>query len=270
MVGTVAPWPASEALDKLAEFGSRAAVRARGTPRLTEVTDIAMQVTDSEESDESRGDGKPDTYQGRHRGADRVRQLASAGGVLAAVLLLLAGGGTVLFRMSGLGDAAPAVSAEEIGDLCELFVDAELVAPWADVEQAREGSDRSEKKVRTFDCTYAAEYTGGDAYRLVTFFATVQVYESTDDASAAHAGVLEFEASKGTETSTASGIGEKAAVAVVEGEEETEVRLHAQEANATISVNAFFTGAPPEGGDRRQLTEDLASGLVDALPRDGK
>ncbi|HEU5128467.1 MAG TPA: hypothetical protein VFU12_10805 [Glycomyces sp.] len=229
-----------------------------------------MQVIDSEESDEPQGDGKPDTYQGRHRGADRVRQLASAGGVLAAVVLLLAGGGTVLFWLSGFGDAEPDVRADGIGDLCELFVDEELLTPWADVEQAREGSDRSKDEVRTFDCTYAAEYTGSDAYRLVTFFATVQVYESAADASAAHAGVLEFEASKGTEASTVSGIGEKAAVAVVEGAEETEVRLHAQEANATISINSFFTGAPPEGGDQRQLTTDLASGLVDALPRDGK
>jgi hypothetical protein len=263
-------WPASDVLDKLAEFGSRAAGWARRAPPLTEVTEIAMQVTDSEESEEPRGDGKPDTYQGRHRGADRVRQLASAGGVLAAVVLLLAGGGTALFWLSGFGDAPPDVRAEEIDDLCELFVDEELLAPWADVEQAREGSDRSEGKVRTFDCTYAAEYTGGDAYRLVTFFAVVQVYESADNASAAHAGVLDFEASNGNETSAANGIGEKAAVAVLEGDDETEVRLHAQEANATISVNAFFTGAPPEGGDRRQLTTDLASGLVDALPRDGK
>jgi hypothetical protein len=29
----------------------------------------------------------------------------------------------------------------------------------------------------------------------------------------------------------------------------------------------FFTGVPPEGGDVRQLTEDLGTSLIDALPR---
>ncbi|WP_026924853.1 hypothetical protein [Glycomyces arizonensis] len=229
-----------------------------------------MQVIDSEESDEPVGDGKPDTYQGRHRGADRFRQLASAGGVLAAVVVLLAGGGTLLFWMSGLGDAEPDVDAEAIGDLCERFVDPELLAPWADVEQVRESSERTENEVRTFDCTYSAEHTGSDAYRLVTFLATVQVYESADDARAAHAGVLELEADEGHATSSVSGVGEEASVAVVEGGEEAELRLHAQEANVTVSVNSFFTGVPPEGGDQRQLAVDLAGALIDALPRDGK
>lgn len=237
--------------------------------RRTEVTDIAVQAVESDESEKPQGDDKPDTYQGRHRGADRLRQLASAGGVLAAVVLLLAGGGTMLFWMSGFGDTEPDVNAGGIDDLCELFLDEELLAPWADVEQAREASDRGEERVSTFDCTYSAEHTGDDAYRLVTFFATVQVYESVDDASAAHAGVLEFEASEGHETSSVSGVGEEAAVAVIEDGEEDELRLHAQEANATVSVNSFFTGVPPEDGDQRQLAEDLAAGLIDALPRDG-
>ncbi|WP_026932158.1 hypothetical protein [Glycomyces tenuis] len=228
-----------------------------------------MQVIDSDESEKPQGDRKPDTYQGRHRGADRLRQLVGAGGVLAAVVLLLAGGGTVLFWVSGFGDTEPNVDAGGIGDLCELFVDEELLTPWADVEQAREASDRSEDRVRTFDCAYSAEHTGNDAYRLVTFFATVQVYETVDDASAAHAGVLEFEAAEGHETSPVNGVGEEAAVAVVEGGEEAELRLHAQEANATVSVNSFLTGVPPGDGDQRQLAVDLASGLIDALPRDG-
>src|SRR5690606_11191862 len=133
--------------------------------------------------------------------------------------LLLAGGGTVLFWVSGFGDTEPNVDADGIGDLCERFVDEELLAPWADVEQAREASDRGDERVRTFDCTYSAEHTGDDAYRLVTFFATVRVYETVDDASAAHAGVLEFEASEGHATSPVSGVGEEAVVVVVEGGE---------------------------------------------------
>lgn len=227
-----------------------------------------MQVIDSEDSDETPDDDKPDTYQGRHRGADRFRQLVGAGGVLAAVLLLLAGGGTVLFWMSGFGDEEPNIDAAGIGDLCERFVDQELLAPWADVEQAREASERIEDGVHTFDCTYSAEHTGDDAYRLVTLFATVQVYGSVSDARAAHAGVLDFAESNGLAASSVSGIGEQAATAVVEDAEETELRLHAQEANATVSVNSFFTGVPPEGGDQRQLAVDLAAGLIDELPRD--
>ncbi len=40
-----------------------------------------------------------------------------------------------------------------------------------------------------------------------------------------------------------------------------------QEANATVSLNMFLTGVPPEGGDVEQLTKDLAAALIDALPR---
>ncbi|GAB3661069.1 hypothetical protein [Glycomyces tarimensis] len=228
-----------------------------------------MQVIDSEESDKPQDDGKPVTYQGRHRGADRFRQLASAGGVLAAVVLLVAGGGTVLFWMSGIGDSEPNVDASAIGDLCELVVDEELIAPWAGVEQMREPSEKSADEMRTFECAYSAEHAGSDAYRLVTIFATVQVYESASDARVAYAGVLEFEASEGHETSSVGGLAEQAAAAVIEGGEESEVRLHAQEANATVTLNSFFTGVPPEGGDKERLAQDLASGLIDALPRDG-
>ncbi|MCH7232980.1 hypothetical protein L0U85_19285 [Glycomyces sp. L485] len=227
-----------------------------------------MQVIDSDESDEPQGEGKPDTYQGRHRGADRFRQLASAGGVLAAVVLLLTGGGTVLFRMSGIGDAEPGIEAGGIGNVCDMVVDEELLTPWADAEQAREPSEKTEDEMRTFGCTYAAEHAGSDAYRLVTVFATVVVYESAADARAAHAGVLEFEAGNGHETSSLGGIGERASLAVIEDGEESEVRLHSQEANSTVSLNLFLTGVPPEGGDREQLAKELASGLIDALPRD--
>lgn len=228
-----------------------------------------MQVIDSDESDKSPGDGKPGAYQGRHRGADRFRQLASAGGVLAAVVLLLAAGGTVLFWMSGIGDAEPLVRADEMGDLCDSVVDEELLAPWADSEVDRESATESQDEVRSFSCTYTAEHTGDDAYRLVTLLATVQVYEETADARASYAGVLEFEASQEHETSEVGGVAEQAASGLVEGEDEAEVRLHAQEANATLSLNGFFTGAPPEGGDREQLVADLAAGLIDALPREG-
>ncbi|THV22030.1 hypothetical protein [Glycomyces paridis] len=231
---------------------------------------IALQVIDSDESQEPRADGKPSTYQGRHRGADRLRQLASAGWALAVVAVLLAGGGTALFWASGMDEERPSVDGGKIADLCELVVDAELLAPWADSEQARNPADRSEEKVRTFDCTYSAEYAGDEAYRLVTVFATVQVYEDPSKARAAYAGVLEFEASEGHETSSAKGVGEQAAVATIAEGEETEVRLHAQEANATISLNVFFTGTAPKDGDVGRLTEDLGAGLVDALPRAGK
>lgn len=226
-------------------------------------------MIDSDKSEEPRADGKPSTYQGRHRGADLFRQLTSVGWVLAVVLLLLAGGGTVLFWSSGIGDEQPAVDAGKIGDLCELVVDPELLGPWADAEQARSPEDRSEEKVRTFDCTYSAEYAGDEAYRLVTLFATVQVYEDAAKARAAYAGVLDFEADEGHDTSSVGGVGEQAASAMIADGEETEVRLHSQEANATVSLNNFFTGTPPEGGDVEQLTEDLAAGLVDALPRVG-
>lgn len=231
---------------------------------------IALQVIDSDESEEPRADGKPATYQGRHRGADRLRQLASVCWVLAVVVVLLAAGGTVLFWSSGSGDERPAVDAGAIGDLCELAVNPELLAPWADVEQARTPEESSEENFRTFDCTYSAEYAGDDAYRLVTLFATVQVYEDAEKARAAYAGVLEFEASEGHDTSGVGGVGEQAASAVVAEGEETEVRLHSQEANATVSLNVFLTGTAPEGGDVEALAEELASGLVDALPRAGK
>ncbi|MCD0447551.1 hypothetical protein LO763_28440 [Glycomyces sp. A-F 0318] len=226
-------------------------------------------MIDSDESEEPRADGKPSTYQGRHRGADLFRQLTSVGWVLAVVAALLAGGGTVLFWSSGIGDERPSVDAGEIGDLCERIVDPELLAPWADAEQARSPEESSEEKVRTFDCTYSAEYAGDEAYRLVTLFATVQVYEDPAKARAAYAGVLEFEAAEGHETSSLGGVGEQAAIATVEDGEETEVRVHSQEANATVSVNVFLTGQPPEGGDPEQLVEDLTAGLVDALPRVG-
>ncbi|WP_205324358.1 hypothetical protein [Glycomyces sp. YM15] len=224
-------------------------------------------MIDSDESEEPRADGKPSTYQGRHRGADLFRQLTSVGWVLAVVALLLAGGATVLYWTSGNGDEAPAVDAGQIGDLCELSVNAELLSPWADTEQARNPEESSKEEVRTFNCTYSAEYAGDDAYRLVTLFSTVQVYEDSAKARAAHAGVLDFEASEGFATENVSGIGEKAAVVTVAGGEETQVRLHIQIANVTLSINLFFTGVPPEGGDVRQLTEDLGAGLVDALPR---
>lgn len=227
-----------------------------------------MQVIDSDESGERPGDGK--SYQGRHRGADRLRQLASAGGVLVGIAIVLAAGGGLLFWSSGIGEEEPPVLAGQIGDLCELAVDEELLKPWADSEQAREAADRAQEEVRTFDCTYSAEHAGGDAYRLVTFFATVQVYESASDARAAYAGVLDFEAEEGHPTSPASGVGERAAMAVVEGDEETEVRFHAQEANSTLSLNLFLTGEPPEGAGREQLAADLAGGLIEALPREGK
>ncbi|WP_143015076.1 hypothetical protein [Glycomyces harbinensis] len=230
---------------------------------------IALQVIDSDESEEPRADGKPSTYQGRHRGADLFRQLTSVGWVLAVVAALLAGGGTVLFWSSGIGDERPSVDAGKIGDLCELVVNPELLTPWADVEQARSPEETSEEKVRTFDCTYSAEYAGDEAYRLVTLFATVQVYEDPSKARAAYAGVLEFEAAEGHETSSLSGVGEQAAIATVEDGEETEVRVHSQEANVTVSVNGFLTGQPPEGGDPEQLVEDLTAGLIDALPRAG-
>ncbi|THV42432.1 hypothetical protein [Glycomyces buryatensis] len=181
--------------------------------------------------------------------------------------MLLAAGGTVLFWVSGFGDEAPAIDAGAIGDVCELSVNEELLAGWADTEQTREPQKSSDEEVRTFDCAYAAEHAGEDAYRLVSFFATVQVYESSADARAAHAGVLDFEASKGRDTSSVGGVGEEASISVVESGEETELRLHAQESNATVTVSMFLTGAPPEGGDGRQLTEDLTSGLIDALPR---
>jgi hypothetical protein len=100
-------------------------------------------------------------------------------------------------------------------------------------------------------------------------FATVQVYEDAAKARAAFAGVLEFEASEGHDTTEVGGVGEQAAAAVVAEGEETQVRLHTQEANATVSMNMFVTGAPPEGGDVEQLTKDLTVALVDALPRVG-
>jgi hypothetical protein len=146
-------------------------------------------------------------------------------------------------------------------------VNTELLAPWADTEQARNPEESSEEAVRTFKCTYSAEYTGDDAYRLVTLFSTVQVYEDAAKARAAHAGVLEFEASEGFTTADVGGIGERAAVVTVAKGEETQVRLHIQIANVTLSINLFFTGVPPEGGDVHQLTEDLGTSLVDALPR---
>ncbi|MFG3341982.1 hypothetical protein [Glycomyces sp. NPDC048151] len=224
-------------------------------------------MIDSDKSEEPRADGKPSTYQGRHRGADLFRQLTSVGWVLAVVALLLAGGATVLYWTSGSGEEAPAVEAGEISDLCELAVNPELLAPWVDTEQARNPEESSEESVRTFNCTYDAEYAGDDAYRLVTLFATVQVYEDAPKARAAYAGVLDFEASKDFTTEDVGGIGEKAAVVTVAEGEETQVRLHIQIANATLSINVFFTGVPPEGGDVRQLAEDLGAGLVDALPR---
>jgi hypothetical protein len=226
-------------------------------------------VIDSDESEEPQADGKPSTYQGRHRGADLFRQLASVGWVLAVVTVLLAGGGTVLFWSSGGGGEQPLVDAGKVGDLCELAVNPELLTPWADAETARNPEESSEEKVRTFNCTYSAEFAGTEAYRLVTLFATVQVYGDTSKARAAYAGVLEFEASKGHDTTGVSGVGEQAASVVVASDEETQVRLHAQEANATVSMNMFATGAPPEGGDVEQLTKELTAGLVDALPRVG-
>ncbi|MFC3491775.1 hypothetical protein [Glycomyces rhizosphaerae] len=229
--------------------------------------DIALQVIDSDKSEEPPADGKPSTYQGRHRGADLFRQLTSVGWVLAVVALLLAAGGTVLFLSSGSGDEEPLVDAEKIGDLCELAVNAELLAPWADTEQARSPEESSEEKVRTFDCTYGAEYAGTEAYRLVTLFSTLQVYEDPSKARAAYAGVLDFEKSKGYDTAKVGGIGEQAASVTVADGEETQVRLHIQLANVTLSINLFFTGVPPEGGDVQQLTEDLGKGLIDALPR---
>jgi hypothetical protein len=232
-------------------------------------TAIALQVIDSDESEEPRADGKPSTYQGRHRGADLFRQLTSVGWVLGVVAVLLAAGGTILFQASGGGDERPAVDAGAIGDLCELAVNAELLTPWADTEQDRAPEDSAEERFRTFDCTYSAEYAGGDAYRLVTMFATVQVYEDAAEARAAYAGVLEFEASEGHDTTEVGGVGEQAAAAVLAEGEETQVRLHTQEANATVSMNMFVTGAPPEGGDVEQLTKDLTVALVDALPRVG-
>jgi hypothetical protein len=226
-------------------------------------------MIDSDKPEEPEGDGKPATYQGRHRGADLFRQLTSVGWVLAVVAVLLAAGGTALFWSSGIGDERPAVDAGRVGDLCELVVDQELLGPWADVEQARSPEESSEERVRTFDCTYSAEYTGDEAYRLVTLFATVQVYEDAAKARAAYAGVLEFEAAQGHETSSVSGLCEQAAITTIDDGDETEVRVHAQEANATVSLNGFLTGAPPEGGDPRQLVEDLTAHLVDALPRAG-
>jgi hypothetical protein len=226
-------------------------------------------VIDSDESEEPRADGKPSTYQGRHRGADLFRQLTSVGWVLAVLAVLLAGGGTVLFWISGIGDERPAVDAGKIGDLCELTVNPELLTPWADAEQARNPEETSEEKVRTFECTYSAEYAGNEAYRLVTLFATVQIYEDASKARAAYAGVLEFEASEGHDTTGVSGVGEQAAATVLADGEETQVRLHSQEANATVSMNMFATGAPPEGGDVEQLTKELTTGLIDALPRVG-
>lgn len=262
MVGTSENWLESCVLDTL--WGGAAA--PADTRRYGQ---IALQVVDSDESEEPSADGKPDAYQGRHRGADRFRQVTSAGGVLAAIVLLLAGGGTVLFWMSGIGDAEPLVLADGVGDLCDSVIDEELLTPWADAEVSRESSNESQDEVRSFSCAYTAEYAGDEAYRLVTLLATVQVYEETSDARASYAGVLEFEASEGHETSSVGGVAEQAASALLGGEEEVEVRLHAQEANATLSLNGFFTGAPPEGGDREQLTADLAAGLIDALPREG-
>jgi hypothetical protein len=228
-------------------------------------------VIDSDKSEEPQADGKPSTYQGRHRGADLFRQLTSVGWVLAVVALLLAGGATVLYWSSDPGNEAPPVAADEIGDLCERSVNAELLTPWADTEQARSPEESSKEAVRTFNCTYSAEYAGDDAYRLLTLFSTVQVYEDTAKARAAYAGVLDFEASKGFTTEDVGGIGEQAAIVTVDaGEdeaEETQVRLHIQTANATVSLNVFFTGVPPEGGEVRQLTEDLGTALIDALPR---
>ncbi|GAB3239586.1 hypothetical protein GCM10027447_39200 [Glycomyces halotolerans] len=185
------------------------------------------------------------------------------------MVALLAGGGTILFWMSGFGDAEPPVRADAIGDLCETVVDQELLTPWADAELERESSDTTGDEIRTFECSYSAEHTGDDAYRLVTLFATVQVYESEPDAKAAHAGLLEFEASEGHAASSVSGVADRAAMAVLEGVEETELRLHAQEANATVTLSLFLTGEPPEGVAREQLAKDLSSGAVDALPRDG-
>jgi hypothetical protein len=230
-------------------------------------TTIALQVIDSDKSEEPRADGKPSTYQGRHRGADLFRQLTSVGWVLAVVAVLLVAGATVLYWSSGGGDEEPAVEAGKIDDLCAISVNPELLGPWADTEQARSPEETSKEEVRTFNCTYSAEYTGDDAYRLVTLFSTVQVYEDAAKGRAAYAGVLDFEASKGFTTEAVSGIGEQAAVVTVAEGEETQVRLHIQIANATLSINLFFTGVPPEGGDVRQLTEELGAGLVDALPR---
>jgi hypothetical protein len=260
VVGTVRAWPVSHVLDKLCAGASAASHHVRKKT-------IALQVIDSDKSEEPRADGKPSTYQGRHRGADLFRQLTSVGWVLAVVALLLAGGATVLYWSSGSGDEEPAVEAGEIGDLCELSVNAELLTPWADTEQARNPEESSKEEVRTFNCTYSAEYAGDDAYRLLTVFSTVQVYEDAAKARAAHAGVLDFEASKGFTTEDVGGIGERAAVVTVDEGEETQVRLHIQIANATLSINVFFTGLPPEGGEVRHLTEDLGAALIDALPR---
>ena len=80
-------------------------------------------------------------------------------------------------------------------------------------------------------------------------------------------GVLDFEKSEGYDTGKVGGIGEQAASVTVAEEEETQVRLHIQVANVTLSINVFFTGVPPEGSDVQQLTEDLGKSLVDALPR---
>lgn len=225
-----------------------------------------IESDESEEPREPQEDGKRPSYQGRHRGADRLRQLASVGWVLAVLAVLLLGGAAALFWVTG-DEEQPLVDTGAITDLCELVVDPELLAPWADVEQARNPAERSEEKVRVFDCTYSAEYAGDDAYRLVTVFVTVQVYETPGKARAAYAGVLEFEESEGHRASPAGGVAEQAVVASVSEGEEDEVRLHAQESNATVSLNLFFTGTAPEGGEVGQLAKDLGAGLVDALPR---
>jgi hypothetical protein len=250
----------SHVLDKLWAGASAASLQTRKTT-------IALQVIDSDKSEEPRADGKPSTYQGRHRGADLFRQLTSVGWVLGVVAVLLAAGATVLYWSSGNGDEQPAVDAGKIGDLCELSVNAELLTPWADTEQARSPEESVKEEVRTFTCTYSAEYAGDEAYRLVTLFSTVQVYEDSAKARAAYAGVLDFEASKDFTTENVSGIGERAAAVTIAKDEETQIRLHIQTANVTSTINLFFTGVPPEGGDVRQLTEDLGAGLIDALPR---
>jgi hypothetical protein len=234
-----------------------------------EVTLISLQVVESDESESPGPDRKRGGYLGRHRGADRLRQLTRAGGVLAAVVALLAGGGALLFWITGGDDPEPLIEAGRVGELCDLVVDEELLAVWAASEQGRESTSSTEDEIRVFNCLYSAEHNGDDVYRLVTVYTTLQVYDSAANARQAHAGALEFEESLGNTHAPMDGLGERGALVVLERGDERELRLHVQTSNATIAVNLFLTGAPPEDTDDQRLIRELAAGLTGALPRDG-
>jgi len=219
----------------------------------TEVTLITIEgIGSTSPSDQRRPQGR---FRGNHRGPSHRTQFLRAGGLLAVVAVFLAViGGIIIFTSQSDTNEAGDISAENIGDFCQL-VDTAPAAEFAPVEDERLDRSKPDASPPRFICE--VKLLGDEEsshYLLLTVTTDVRVENTIGAAREAYAGAIDYEESQGnTVADTGTKVDEAGFVTVSETADLQEYRAHLRSSNAVGSVSIVVSGPAMPVEDIRHI-----------------